>query len=103
MRCRPGHAAATIQDEGAEVSQSEEDILTALIYQHVDGRYKDRFGERQSCSVTESSARDAARKILSCGFPMASRPVDNRQDRELDALERSPSNSCAAGGACRLS
>jgi hypothetical protein len=69
------------------VSQSEEDILTALIALHVRGFYTDRLGARARADITESSCREAAKRILGVGFSMASRPVDDRQDEDIDALE----------------
>lgn len=68
------------------MTQSEEDIITALIVQLVFGNYTDR-GERKTTRATENSARQAAKKILECGFSMASRPVDDRQDQEIDDLQ----------------
>ena len=70
------------------MTQSEEDILTALILQLTKGIYVDRLDNRYAAKVTESSAREAAKKILGVGFSMASRPVDERQDEEIDGLER---------------
>ena len=69
------------------MSQSEEDILTALIVAHVTAVYEDKYDNRYTVRATESSARACARKVLSCGFSMASRPVDDRQDQEIDSLE----------------
>lgn len=69
------------------MSQSEEDILTALIVAHVQGTYKDRYGNPQVVRAGESSARACARKMLSCGFSMASRPVDDLQDQDIEELQ----------------
>jgi hypothetical protein len=69
------------------VTESEIDILTALIVMHVRAKTKDRMGDTQYISVDERYARVAAQKILSCGFSMASRPVDDLQDEEIDELQ----------------
>jgi hypothetical protein len=69
------------------VSQSEEDILVALIIHHTGGSYKNTYGEHRTYP-SEESARKAARKILSCGFSMARRPVDDLQNADIERLER---------------
>ena len=68
------------------MTQSEEDILTALIMQLAKGYYSSG-GTGREAPVSERTARIAARKILEVGFSMARRPVDERQDQEIDALE----------------
>lgn len=68
------------------MTQSEEDILTALICQHVQGTYNDH-GTYRLVGINIQSARAAAKKIIGCGFEMTTSPVDDRQDGEIDALE----------------
>lgn len=67
------------------MSQAEEDILTALIMQHTVAYYE-ASGDRKVARASESSARIAAKKIMECGFSMASRPVDDLQDAEIEEL-----------------
>jgi hypothetical protein len=70
------------------VTQSEEDILTALILAKVTATFTDKYENRYNAKVSPESARNAAKQILSCGFSMARLPVDERQDQEIDDLER---------------
>jgi hypothetical protein len=68
------------------MTQAEVDILTALIKAHVEVRYQCN-GNWKSATPAEDTARGLAKRILSCGFSMASRPVDDRQDEEIDDLQ----------------
>lgn len=70
------------------MTQSEEDILTALIQAKVTAIYTDKYDNRYAAKVSEPSCRAAAKQVLACGFSMARLPVDERQDAEIDALER---------------
>jgi hypothetical protein len=69
------------------MSQSEEDILTALIVAQVTAVYQDKYDNRYTVRAGEASARACAKKILSCGFSMASRPVDDLQDKDIEDLQ----------------
>jgi hypothetical protein len=68
------------------MTKAEEDILTALIKAHTEVRYNCN-GNWKAAYPSEDTARGLAKRILSCGFSMASRPVDDRQDQEIDQLQ----------------
>jgi hypothetical protein len=68
------------------MTKSEEDILTALVRAHVEVRINCN-GNWKTAIPSEDTARGLAKRILGCGFSMASRPVDDRQDQEIDQLQ----------------
>lgn len=69
------------------MTQSEEDILTALIMQHGKGYYVNNdYNLRAEVHCSETAARVAAKRIMACGFSMARLPVDEMQDADIDEL-----------------
>lgn len=63
-------------------------IMAAIITQHCHAFYDDvRLGRRLRLAVDPDAVRKAAQALAEAGFRLLERPVDDRQDDEIEDLE----------------